>query len=54
MCGFMVTHLDVKKLSAQKRRNLRRELQRRRDVLRDRIKRHQAAVRDINKGLKKL
>jgi hypothetical protein len=54
MCGFMVGHLDLKKLTRQQKTNLKKELQRRRDALRAKIKHHQATVRDLNKGINKL
>ena len=54
MCGFMVGHLDLKKLTRRQRSNLKKELQRRKNAVQAKIRHHQATVRDLNKGIKKL
>jgi len=54
MCGFIVDSLDLQKLTPQKKRNLKRELQRRKKALQASIKHHQATVKELDKAIKKL
>ena len=54
MCGFIVDSLDLQKLTPQKKRNLKRELQRRKNALQAKIKLHQTTVRGLDNAIKKL
>jgi len=54
MCGFIVDSVDLQTLTPRKKRNLKRELQRRKNALQAKIKHNQATVRDLDKAIKKL
>jgi hypothetical protein len=54
MCGFTVDTVDLKTLTSGKKRNLKKELQRRKKALQASIKHHQATVRELDKAIKKL
>src|SRR5262249_16558830 len=53
MCAFIVDSVDLQKLTPRKKRNLKRELQRRKNALQAKIKHNQATVRDLDKAINK-